>query len=158
MPGFGSIDVRCNRMETTLDPIVIPIKAKWTEDLNKDRVLSASAEIDIEGVTVGGHGEFDERGLKSGGVEVGAGVGRDVSSGPFKAGVEASGKVGIEFDRSGITDIRIEGGVGSKASTTVASTPAASASSGVSTAVNSTWSWNAGASAAASGGFSSKAF
>jgi hypothetical protein len=157
-PGFGSIDVRCNRMETTLDPIVIPFKISWTEDLNKDRVLSASAEIEIEGVTVGGHGEFDERGLKSGGVEVGAGVGRDVSSGPFKAGVEASGKVGIEFDRSGITDIRIEGGVGSKAAAAVASTPGASASSSASAGVNSTWSWNAGASAAASGGFSSKAF
>jgi Tfp pilus assembly protein PilF len=156
--GFGSIDVRCNRMETTLDPIVLPFKASWTEDLNKDRVLSASAEITIEGVTVGGHGEFDEQGLKSGGVEVGAGVGRDVSSGPFKAGVEASGKVGIEFDRSGITDIRIEGGVGSKATTTVASTPAASASSSVSTGVNSTWSWSGGTSASASGGFSSKAF
>ncbi len=158
VPGFGSIDVRCNRMDTTLDPIVIPIKVKWAEDLNKDRVLSASAEVEIEGVAVGGHGEFDEQGLKSGGVEVGGGVGRDVSSGPFKAGVEASGKVGIEFDRSGITDIRIESGVGSKATTTVASAPAASASSSISTGVNSAWSWNAGASAAASGGFSSKAF
>jgi hypothetical protein len=143
-------------MDTTLDPIVIPIKAKWTEDLNKDRVLSASAEIDIEGVTVGGHGEFDEQGLESGGVEVGAGVGKEISSGPFKAGVEASGKVGIEIDRSGITDIRIDSGAGSKASTTVASTPAASASSTASAGVNSTWSWNAGASASASGGFSAK--
>jgi len=158
VPGFGSIDVRCNRMETTLDPIAVPIKAKWTEDLNKDRVLSASAEIEIEGVTVGGHGEFDEQGLGSGGVAVGAGVGSDRSSGPFKAGVEATGKVGIEFDRSGITDVRIEGGVGSKATTSVASTDAATASSSASAGVNSSWSWSGGASAAASGGFSSKAF
>jgi hypothetical protein len=158
VPGFGSIDVRCNRMETTLHPIVLPFKASWTEDLNKDRVLRASAEITVEGVTVGGHGEFDEQGLKSGGVEAGAGVGEDVSSGPFKAGVKASGKVGIEFDRSGITDIRIDGGVSSTATTTVVSTPAASASSSVSTSVKSSWSWNAGASASASGGFSSKAF
>jgi hypothetical protein len=157
-PGYGSIDVRCNRMEATLDPIVLPFKVSWTEDLNKDRVLSASAEIEIEGVTVGGRGEFDEQGLKSGGVEIGAGVGKDPSSGPFKAGVGASGKVGIEFDRSGITDIRIDGGVGSTASTTVVSTPTASASSSASVGVKSTWSWNAGASASASGGFSSKAF
>jgi Tfp pilus assembly protein PilF len=158
VPGFGSISVHCNRMDTKLDPIVLPFKASWTEDLNKDRVLRASAEIAIESVTVGGHGEFDDKGLKSGGVEAGAGVGRDVASGPFKAGVEASGKVGIEFDRSGITDIRIEGGVGSKATTTVASTPAASASSSVSTGVTSSWSWNAGASAAASGGFNAQLF
>jgi hypothetical protein len=145
-------------METSLDPIVLPFKVKWSEDLNKDRVLSASAEFEIEGVTVGGHGEFDEQGLKSGGVAVGGGVGRDVSSGPFKAGVGASGSVGIEFDRSGITDIRIEGGVGTKATTTVASANESGASSSASAGVNSTWSWNAGASASASGGFSSKAF
>lgn len=158
VPGIGSIRVRCNRMETALDPFGLPSKAKWTEDLNQDRVLSASAEIELKGVSVGGHGEFDEQGLKSGGVEVGAGIGKDLSSGPFKVGVEASGKVGIEFDRTGITDVRIGGGVGSKAATTVASTDAASASSNAAAGVNSTWSWNAGASAAASAGFSSKVF
>jgi tetratricopeptide (TPR) repeat protein len=157
VPGFGSIHVRCNRMETTLDPIVLPIEASWIEDLNQDRVLRASAEIVIEGVTVGGHGEFDEQGLKSGGVDVGAGVEDSLGAGPLQVGVSAGGKIGIEFDRSGITDIRIEGGVSSKASATVASTPFGGASSSANAGVNSAWSWNAGTSASASGGFDATA-
>lgn len=148
-PGIGSIAIRCNRMDTTLDPVVLPFKANWTEDLNRDRVLSASAQVGIQGVTVGGRGEFDDQGLARGGVQVGAGVGDKAEIGGVEVNVGAGAAVGIEFDRSGITDVRIDAGV------------TASAGAGaveVDVAVDSRWSWSAGASAQASGGFDASVF
>ncbi|MCI1193372.1 tetratricopeptide repeat protein [Calidifontimicrobium sp. SYSU G02091] len=153
VPGFGRIDVRCNRMDTTLDPIVVPFKAQWSEDLNKDRVLSASAAVSMKGVSVSGRGEFDDQGLARGGVQVGAGVSTSVGAGPLEVGLDASATVGIEFDRGGITDVRLEGDVGASVSSTVAG-----AGTQVNTNLGGTWSWNAGASATASGGFDRSVF
>ncbi len=158
VPGFGSIAVRCNRMDTKLDPIVLPFKASWSEDLAKDRVIRASAEIEADGVSVGGHSEFDDRGLRSGGIGVGIDAGVSVKAGPMKAGVGTSAKAGIEFDRSGITDIRFEGGVGAQAAASAGATDAGAASAAVKAGTTSAWSWNAGASAAASGGFNVNVF
>ncbi|MEW5882425.1 MAG: tetratricopeptide repeat protein [Pseudomonadota bacterium] len=153
VPGVGRIDVRCNRMDTTLDPIVAPFKAQWSEDLNTDRILSASAAVSMKGVSVSGRGEFDDQGLARGGVQVGAGVGTSIEAGPLEVGLDASATVGIEFDRSGITDVRLEGGVGASVSSTVAG-----AGTQASTNLSGTWSWNAGASATASGGFDRSVF
>lgn len=158
VPGFGSINVRCNRMDTKLDPIVLPFKASWSEDLAKDRVIRASAEIEADGVGVGGHSEFDDRGLRSGGIGFGIDAGVSVKAGPMKAGVGTSAKAGIEFDRSGITDIRFEGGVGAQAAASAGATDADAASAAVKAGTTSAWSWNAGASAAASGGFNINVF
>jgi Tfp pilus assembly protein PilF len=130
VPGIGSIKVRCNRMETTLEPFASPIKVKWEEDLNKDRVLNASAQIDVQGARVGGRGEFDDSGLKGGGAFAGIGE----SAGP----VDAQAGVQIEFDRSGVTDIR--------------------ATAEVSVGDSASVSWSSGASAGASGNFNSKGF
>ncbi|MBI1424771.1 MAG: tetratricopeptide repeat protein [Gammaproteobacteria bacterium] len=172
--GFGSIQVRCNKMITTFEPMLTGFKAKWVEDMNKDRVLSASVEVQVEAVTVGAHGEFDEQGLASGGVSVGAkaGIGpekiddlpigkaRDIvlggdkiKSGPLEVGVEVKGSFGVEFDRSGITDVRVEASVGAKASSSVVSTDTASPGAEASASVGSQWSWNAGASGSTSGNF-----
>jgi Tfp pilus assembly protein PilF len=153
VPGFGRIDVRCNRMDTTFDPIVAPFTAQWSEDLNTDRVLSASAAVTIKGVSVSGRSEFDDQGLARGGVRVGAGVGTSVVAGPLEVGLDASAAVGIEFDRGGITDVRLEGDIGASVSSTVAG-----AGTQVSTNLGGTWSWNAGASATASGGFDRSVF
>lgn len=131
VPGVGRIDVRCNRMETKLEPLGLDFEAGWTEDLIKDRVLAASVEIEIEGVTVGARGEFDDLGLKGG--QVTAGI--DVDAGPLEGRFDA---VTIEFDRTGVTDVRSQAEIrlGDK----------------------SVMSWNAGTSANASGGFDSKSF
>lgn len=158
VPGFGSISVHCNRMDVKLDPIVLPFRTSWSEDLAKNRLIRASAEVELDGTTLGGRGEFDDQGLRSGGLELGVGTDADVKAGPFKSGVGASAKVGIEFDRSGITDIRLDGGIEAKAATTVAKSDDVSSSSSAKAGVSSSWSWNAGASAAASGGFNSKVF
>ena len=130
VPGIGSTKVRCNRMETTLEPFASPIKVRWEEDLNKDRVLSASAQIDVQGARVGGRGEFDDGGLKGGGAFAGIGE----SAGPM----DAQAGVQIEFDRSGVTDIR--------------------ATAEVSVGDNASVSWSSGASAGASGNFISQGF
>lgn len=174
VPGIGRYDIRCNRATVELDPFGIPLKARWSEDLIKDRVLTASVEIgkeiaDIVNVTVGAHGEFDDDGLRSGGVSVKAEVdvikaagkvvtpGGDSSklgtAGPLEVGMGARGGVGVEFGRNGVTDVIIEGGVGAKAGSTTGETEAASPGVQVKTDVGGTWSWNAGASAGASGGF-----
>jgi len=177
--GIGRYDIRCNSASVELEPFALPFKARWTEDLNKDRVLSASVEVgreisEIAKASVGVHGEFDDRGLKSGGVRVGAEVdamkaARDVVKGPgetaplgvaspLELGLSARGGVGVEFDRSGITDVRIDSGVGAKASSSVGKTDAASAGAQLNTDVGGNWSWNAGTSAAVSGGFDRSAF
>jgi hypothetical protein len=153
--GIGSIKVRCNRMDTSLEPFALPFKAAWSEDLNKNRVLSASTQIDVKGMSVAARGEFDDQGLARGGVSVGTGVGDSVAGGPLEIGVGAAVSVGIDFDRSGVTDVRIEGGVGATAASSV---PGTNAGTSASTSINSTWSWNTGASAEASGGFDASVF
>ncbi|MCC7285286.1 MAG: hypothetical protein IT503_03805 [Burkholderiaceae bacterium] len=103
--------------------------------------------VGIQGVTVGGHGEFDDQGLARGGVQVGAGVGDKAEIGGVEVNVGAGAAVGIEFDRSGITDVRLDAGV------------TASAGAGaVDVAVDGRWGWSAGASAQASGGFDASVF
>jgi hypothetical protein len=154
VPGIGSTQVRCNKMVTTLNPVGLGGKASWTEDLNQDRVLSASAEISLKGVTVGAHGEFDNEGISRGGVSVGTGIGDQVGAGPLEMGVSAGGSIGVEFDRNGISDVRVEGSVGA----TGASKIEGVGGTEVSTNIDSSWSWNAGASASASGGFDRSLF
>ncbi|GIW55736.1 MAG: hypothetical protein KatS3mg082_2140 [Nitrospiraceae bacterium] len=158
VPGFGSISVHCNRMDTKLDPIVLPLKASWSEDLAKDRVLSASAEIAADGVSVAGHSEFDDRGLRSGGIDFGVDASVILEAGAVKAGVGVGAKAGIEFDRTGLTDFRLEGGVEAKAAASAGDTGAGAATATVTAGTSSAWSWNAGASGAASGGFNATLF
>lgn len=163
-PGIGRYEIRCNRASVELDPFAIPLKAKWTEDLIKDRVLTASVEIEKEisetaKVSVSVHGEFDDQGLKSGGVGVGAeaGIGKR-GAGPLEVGMGVRGGIGAEFDRSGITDVHIDSGAGAKASSTIGKTEAASPGVQAKTDVSGTWSWNAGTSAGVSGNFERKFF
>jgi hypothetical protein len=177
--GIGRYDIRCNKASVELDPFALPLKARWTEDLNKDRVLTASVEIEREiseavKVSVGAHGEFDDQGLKSGGVGVKAevdvtkAVGEVVKpdggtvnvgrAGPLGVGLDAHAGFGVEFDRSGVTDVRIDAGAGAKASSTAGKTDAASPGLQASTQATGTWSWNAGTSAGVSGGFDRRAF
>jgi tetratricopeptide (TPR) repeat protein len=171
VPGIGSISVRCNRMETRLKPFASSLEAAWTTDLNKDRVLSASAEVEFDGVTVSAGGEFDDKGLKTGsvGVEVGVDIGKH-GAGPLEVGLGVKGGVAVEFDRSGVTDVQLKGSVGAKASSTIRDTEASKTQDGhrsgakdeiyagrpgasAAAEVKGTWSWNAGPSASASKAF-----
>ncbi len=192
VPGIGRWEIRCNRAEIAfgvkvpLEALTVDMKGGWTEDLVKDRLLSASAEIGVADpkgmvrVSQGGHVEFEDGSVTSGGIHGGAEVrvGDKSTAGPLEIGVKASGRVGIEFDRTGVTDVRIEGGVKSQASSTVKGFDPAEGTAGrgmgtgqqgstagisdgtkagaqASAEVRGSWSWNAGASARASASFKS---
>jgi tetratricopeptide (TPR) repeat protein len=187
MPAVGRIDIRCNKMSSAFDPAFAPFKASWEEDLNTGRLLRASVEVTVEGVTVGGQGSFDEKGLKSGwgsvGVEAGGvnitthgefddkgfkrggvsvGTEFDIGSrrkaGPLEIGASGSISGNLEIDRNGISDIGLSGGTSVKAAGTMGKTDAAEAKAEMSTGVNSTWSWNSGHSGSATGGFDTSVF
>jgi len=192
VPGIGRWEIRCNRAEIAfgvkvpVEALTVDMKAGWTEDLVADRVLSASVEIGVADpggmarVSQGGHVEFDDDGVKSGGIRGGAEVrvGDKSTAGPLEIGVKGSAGVGIEFDRTGVTDVRIEAGVKSQASSTgkgidppggtsgtstgtgqqgssVGSSDGTKAGAQASAELKGSWSWNAGASARASGNFKS---
>ncbi len=160
LPGVGTIVSRCNVTEANFDPIFAPFKASWASDVAKDRLLRASAQVTIDAVTVGGHSEFDAKGLASGGVTAGvtADLGPKLKGGPLEIGVEVGVTAGLEFDRSGLTDVSINAGVESKASSTIGKTEAAGSKSAVTSGANGTWSWNSGYSGDVSGNFNSSVF
>jgi chorismate synthase len=172
MPGLGSYVARCNRTEIKLDPAFGPVKASWDREYtgrsDETRWLRASAEISIETVTVGGHGEFDADGLKSGGVSVGVGAGRGkelgqgVKAGPLEiaaqAGVEVGAGVSVEFDRGGVTDIAVSAKAEAKVGNTVGKSDADGAKGGASIGGESRWGWNSGYSGGVSGKFDAGVF
>jgi len=163
MPGVGKIVSRCNVTEAVFEPIFAPGKASWAteiDDNNTTHLTRASAQVSIEGVTLGGHSEFDADGMKSGGLSVGvtADVGPKLKGGPLEIGVAAGVTVGLEFDRSGITDVSINAGAESSSTSTIGDTGAAKSGSGVTAGANSTWSWNSGFSGDAGAGFDSSVF
>ena len=165
LPGVGTIVSRCNVTEANFEPIFAPFKASWASDVAKDRVLRASAQVSIDFVTVGGHSEFDDKGLASGGLRVGATANlaemldrAPLKGGPLEIGVEVGVTAGLEFDRSGLTDVSVNAGVEATASSTIGKTEAAASKSAVTSGADATWSWNSGFSGDVSGGFNSSVF
>jgi len=163
MPGVGSIVSRCNVTEARFDPVFAPFKASWTaeiDDNNNNHLTRASAQVSIEGVTAGGHSEFDADGMKSGGLSVGVttDLGPKLKGGPLEIGVEVGVTMGMEFDRSGITDVSVNAGVESSSTSTIGDTGVAKSEAGVTAGANSTWSWNSGFSGDVGAGFDSSVF
>ncbi len=122
IPKFLGHTVRCNVSETKIDAGFI--KAGYSEDLAKGRWLNASAEIDAKGVGVSGHGEFDDKGLASGGVRASAGGGVAAPVGPLEIGVAMGASAGAEFDRNGFRRGGVDAAVGVAAKTVVGPTTA----------------------------------
>lgn len=100
MPSVGRIDIRCNRMTSSFEPVFAPLKASWEEDLNSGRLLSASVEFTVEAVTVGAQGAFDDGRLRSGGITVGVEVGEVEVGGVKVGGVNVGAH--SEFDDKGL--------------------------------------------------------
>jgi hypothetical protein len=48
-------------------------------------------------------------------VEVGAEIGKTIKTGPLTVGASVSGRIGMEVDRNGISDIYTTGGIGASA-------------------------------------------
>ncbi|WP_316829248.1 hypothetical protein [Pedobacter aquatilis] len=94
---IGTISVDCSRMETTLDLdfIKLGLKQNMDKETFEDQFVNCT-------------------------VAVSANVGADIAGvGPLKAGVGAGVTGIIEIDRTGITDVVIEGSVGVSAGTNV---------------------------------------
>lgn len=151
MPGFGEWTVRCDKTTVSFDSPFVPFEAAWTTQNTgrgaEEMLIQATAAISIEGVKIGGHSEFDEKGWKSGGIEVGVevDVGPKVLGGPLEIGVTANITGTIEFDRSGVTDVGVSGQLGTKASSTFAQTEEGGhIQSTLESNASSSWSWNAG--------------
>lgn len=94
----GSINIDCSRMTTKLDLKVIKLGLK--QDMNKetfgDQFMSCS-------------------------VEVGAGASAGVNLGPLKAEASVGGSLGVEIDRTGVTDVIVKGSAGVSAGTDIIS-------------------------------------
>ncbi|HEX7575394.1 MAG TPA: hypothetical protein VF360_03370, partial [Candidatus Methanoperedens sp.] len=94
----GSINIDCSRMTTKLDLKVIKLGLK--QDMNKetfgDQFMSCS-------------------------VEVGASASAGVNLGPVKAEASVGGSLGVEIDRTGITDVIIKGSAGASVGTDIIS-------------------------------------
>jgi len=94
----GSINIDCSRMTTKLDLKVIKLGLK--QDMNKetfgDQFMSCS-------------------------VEVGAGASAGVNLGPLKAEASVGGSIGVEIDRTGVTDVILKGSAGVSAGSDIIS-------------------------------------
>lgn len=149
LPGFALMTIHCNKVTYEFEPALMPVSASWTSrDTGRGgetALVQATAAISIDGVTVSGHSEFAEDGWSSGGISVSGGTGVSEGRGPLEigVGVEVSGTV--EFDRSGVTDIRVDAEGSIKASGTAVKTDAVEAGkASLETSTSSSWSWNAG--------------
>jgi hypothetical protein len=89
---FGSIKSDCSRMTSEID--LGFIKAGLKQDMNKET--------------------FDDQFMNCN-VEVGAEIGKTIKTGPLTVGASVSGRIGMEVDRNGISDIYTTGGIGASA-------------------------------------------
>ncbi len=140
MPFTGTMNFTCNTTEIHLDPFLLPFEVRYKENLNTNEMLFCSGKIGMGPVKMGG--EYDVV-QQTGKAEIG--YSKDIDKGylgpvPVEATAEAT--VGIEFDKSGVTDFVMEAGVEIEAGNKVASTKVDG---------KARWSWNAGGSAEAKG-------
>ncbi|MGG9960547.1 tetratricopeptide repeat protein [Ferruginibacter sp. SUN106] len=90
--GLGSIKSDCSRMTTELDAGIIKLGLKQ----NMDKETFADQFMTCN-------------------VEVGAQIGKTVKTGPLTVGVSAGGRIGMEIDRNGVSDVYTVGGVSAAA-------------------------------------------
>ena len=142
MPLTGSMRFTCNTTEIHLDPLMFPFEGTYRENLNTNKMLYFSGKIGMGPVKVGGAYDVEQQ---TGEIKVG--YSKDIKKGylgpiPIEATAEAT--VGIEIDKSGVSDFVMETGVEVKAGNKVSNT-----------SINGTarWGWNAGGSGDLKGSF-----
>lgn len=140
MPFTGTMNFTCNTTEIHLDPFLLPFEGRYKENLNTNEMLFCSGKIGMGTVKMGG--EYDVV-QQTGKVDIGAS--KDLKKGylgpvPIEAKAEAT--VGIEFDKSGVSDFVMEAGMEIESGNKAASAKVDG---------KARWSWNAGGSAEAKG-------
>lgn len=144
--GIGSYHFTCNTTSLDLDPLILPFKASFEQNLNTGEFVNASGKVGYGPVKVGGEYDFvKEQGSAS--VEVsGDVIDEEVGGVKVKAGV--SGKATLEFDKNGLSGFEMEASGEAKVGNDAVK---------VSGDASVSWSWEAGGSGEAKGSIDSKA-
>jgi hypothetical protein len=146
VPGIGYCNFDCNSTTVKLDPVVLPYKGGFKQDLNTGEFINASAAIGYGPAEVGGEYDFvKEKG--SAYVQVGKDL-VDEKVGGIKVKAGVTGKATLEFDKDGLSDFTLEAYGGVKAGNDAVK---------VSGDAKVNWSWEAGGSGDAKGSMDSKA-
>lgn len=145
VPFTGSFHFTCNSTTVNLDPLLIPFKMNFEQNLNSGDFVSASASVGYGPVKAGSEYDFvKEKGSVQ--VEVSQDViDEKVGNTKVKGGV--SGTVKVEFGKDGVTDFIMEAAGEVKIGNDAIK---------VSSDANVKWSWEAGGSGEAKGNIDSK--
>ncbi len=145
VPYTGSFHFTCNSTTVNLDPLLIPFKTNFKQDLNTGELVNASASIGYGPVKTGAAYDFVK---EKGSVQVEASQGIiDEKIGEAKAEAGVSGIVKVEFGKDGVTDFVMEAAGKIKIGNDNVI---------VSGDANVKWSWEAGGSGEAKGTIDSK--
>ena len=144
--GIGSYNFTCNSTSVDLDPLILPFKASFKQNLNTGEFVNASGSVGYGPVKAGGDYDFvKEKGSVS--VEVsGEVIDEKVGGVKVKAGV--TGKATLEIDKNGISGLELEASGEAKIGNDAVK---------VTGEANVNWSWEAGGSGEAKGSIDSKA-
>lgn len=146
VPGIGSCNFSCNATSVNLDPLILPFKASFEQNLNTGEFVNASGSVGYGPIDVGAEYDF----VKDNGaafVEASTTVINE-NHGPIKINAGVKGRATIEFDKNGPCGLELEAAgsvkVGNDAITVKGDT-------------NVKWGWEAGGSGEAKGSIDSKA-
>ncbi|PJJ75044.1 hypothetical protein BXY57_0612 [Thermoflavifilum aggregans] len=146
VPGIGSYHFSCNATSVNLDPLILPFKASFEQNLNTGEFVNATGSVGYGPVDVGAEYDF----VKDNGaafVEASTTVINE-NHGPIKINAGVKGRATIEFDKNGPCGLELEASgsvkVGNDAITVKGDT-------------NVKWGWEAGGSGEAKGSIDSKA-
>ena len=144
--GIGSYNFTCNSTSVDLDPLILPFKASFKQNLNTGKFVNASASAGYGPVTAGGEYDFvKEKG--SAFVEVSGNV-IDEKKGGVKVKAGVGGKATLEFDKNGVSGLELEASGEVKVGNDAVK---------VTGEAKVNWSWEAGGSGEAKGSIDSKA-
>jgi hypothetical protein len=108
--GIGSITAECNKMTTIFEPDFLPIKGRFTENLNTGEITSASVGGTYK--VISANANFEHGQFTNGTIEVSKSV--DIGKagkGPVEVGVKGTAGVVIQLDKDGIKDVIVKGNV-----------------------------------------------
>ena len=157
IPLTGTWKFTCNTTEFHLEPLLLPFEAHYKENLETNEIISASAAVSIKreiagtkaSVKIGG--SYD---AAKGTVTLEGGVSTKIGEGnigplPVKAGVSGGGF--IEFDKNGVSDFGVKGGLEAKPDMSIGEGKDKSDIRIGKVEAGGKWSWNAGGSGVAKG-------
>lgn len=111
--GIGSITAECNKMTTIFEPDFLPIRGRFTENLNTGEITSASVGATYK--IISADANFEHGKFTNGTIEVSKSV--DIGKtgkGPVEVGVKGTVGVVIQLDKDGVKDVVLKGDIQAK--------------------------------------------